>query len=70
MVRIGENAFAGCDEELVIYAGCTEADAPEGWAEGWQGNATVIWLEEEESSEETAEDLGSEEATEAEPSCI
>ena len=70
VARIGENAFAGCNEELVIYVSFTEADAPEGWAEGWQGNATVIWLEEEESSEKTTEDLGGEEAMEAEPSCI
>lgn len=80
LVRIGENAFAGC-EDLVIRVSCTEEDAPEGWADGWQGSATVIWLEKEESAEDVEED-GAEgeetketekeaekEASEAEPSC-
>ena len=70
VLRIGENAFAGCDEELVIYVSCAEEDAPEGWAEGWQGNATVVWLEKEEAPETSTEQIEGEEATEAEPSCI
>ena len=39
---IGADAFAGCDN-LIIKVQISKDEVPEGWAEGWSGNATVEW---------------------------
>lgn len=51
LTTIAADAFAGC-EDLVIVTYCEQDEAPEGWAEGWSGNATVEWggAAEEEST--------------------
>ena len=47
LISIGANAFAGC-ENLVIKTTIPEEEWPEGWAEGWYGDATVEFIEPEE----------------------
>ena len=44
LVQIDANAFAGCDA-LIIQAKIVEEDKPELWADGWQGDASVVWAE-------------------------
>ena len=41
--KIHRNAFDGCDD-LVIYAGVTKDECPDGWEKGWLGDAGVVWL--------------------------
>ena len=40
--QIYPDAFFGC-ESLVIKVKIAEEDVPSGWAEGWAGDAEVIW---------------------------
>lgn len=47
---IEANAFAGCDN-LVIKTTIPQEEWPAGWADGWQGNATVEFVEPEEEEE-------------------
>ena len=42
LVRIDENAFAGC-EDLVIKVTFSRNADYELWADGWQGDAEVVW---------------------------
>ena len=42
VTTIGADAFDGCDD-LVIIVSCAKWEKPEGWADGWQGSAGVIW---------------------------
>ncbi len=51
--RIGADAFAGC-ENLIIKVKISEDEVPEGWAEGWNGNAEIEWdyIEEIDTDEE------------------
>ncbi len=51
LLEIGENAFEGC-ESLTIKTSYEEGETPEGWEQGWNGNANVEWgcvIETEES---------------------
>ena len=59
LISIGANAFAGC-ENLVIKTTIPEEEWPEGWAEGWYGDATIEFIEPEEDilSEEADEGKG------------
>ncbi len=59
LISIGANAFAGC-ENLVIKTTIPEEEWPEGWAEGWYGDATIEFVEPEEDilSEEADEGKG------------
>lgn len=54
LVRIDADAFAGCDE-LIVKTKITEEEKPEGWADTWQGSATVAWGEDALTAEEDAE---------------
>lgn len=47
---IEASAFAGCDN-LVIKTTIPQEEWPVGWADGWQGNATVEFVEPEEEEE-------------------
>lgn len=47
---IEASAFAGCDN-LVIKTTIPQEEWPAGWADGWQGNATVEFVEPEEEEE-------------------
>ncbi len=54
---IEANAFAGCDN-LVIKTTIPQEEWPAGWADGWQGNATVEFVEPEEEEEIDPEEDG------------
>ena len=54
---IEASAFAGCDN-LVIKTTIPQEEWPAGWADGWQGNATVEFVEPEEEEEIDPEDDG------------
>ena len=47
---IEASAFAGCDN-LVIKTTIPQEEWPAGWADGWQGNATVEFVEPEAEEE-------------------
>ena len=60
--RIDVDAFAGCDE-LIITVTHVEGKNYDGWADGWQGSATVVCPEDlfaEESDSEETESLETE----------
>ena len=57
--KIDADAFAGC-EGLVIKTMIPIEEMPEGWAEGWQGSATVEWFEKTADEESSPEDEESE----------
>lgn len=54
---IEASAFAGCDN-LVIKTTIPQEEWPTGWADGWQGNATVEFVEPEEEEEIDPEEDG------------
>lgn len=54
---IEASAFAGCDN-LVIKTTIPQEEWPAGWADGWQGNATVEFVEPEEEEEIDPEEDG------------
>lgn len=51
VTTIGENAFLGC-HDLVIKTTIPQEEWPEGWADGWLGDATFEIIEPEEEEEE------------------
>lgn len=51
ITRIDANAFAGCTD-LVIKTTIPQEEWPEGWADGWLGDATFEIIEPEEEEEE------------------
>ena len=53
--KIEVGAFEGC-ENLIIKTSILENEAPEGWKDGWSGNAQVEWGCEFESESETEVD--------------
>lgn len=58
--KIDADAFAGC-EGLIIKVQISENEIPEGWAEGWNGNAEIEWdvevdIEEDIEKEDAVED--------------
>ncbi len=55
VTTIEANAFSGC-ENLVIKTTVPEEEWPSGWADGWQGSATVEFVEPEEELNEEEED--------------
>lgn len=65
VTHIDEGAFAGC-EELVIKVKLSNEDVPEGWANGWFGDATVEWNSDDDNvdSELPIEDEETEETDE------
>ncbi len=54
---IEASAFAGCDN-LIIKTTIPQEEWPAGWADGWQGNATVEFVEPEEEEEIDPEEDG------------
>lgn len=55
VTTIGADAFDGCDD-LVIIVSCAKWEKPEGWAEGWQGSAGVIWTDSDGIAETETEE--------------
>ena len=51
VTTIGKNAFLGC-HDLVIKTTIPQEEWPEGWADGWLGDATFEIIEPEEEEEE------------------
>ena len=62
VTHIGENAFEGC-ENLVIKVSIPEDEWPEGWADGWFGDATVEFMETDNAEEGTSAEDTSDEVT-------
>ena len=54
LTTIEANAFAGCPN-LIIKTTIPQEEWPEGWAEGWYGDATVEIVEAEEIEDETTD---------------
>ena len=54
LTTIEANAFAGCPD-LIIKTTIPQEEWPEGWAEGWYGDATVEIVEAEEIEDETTD---------------
>ena len=50
LITIEDGAFKGC-ENLVIKTTLPQEEWPEGWAEGWYGNAEIEIIENEEEKE-------------------
>ena len=50
VTTIEAGAFSGC-ENLIIKTTIPQEEWPAGWADGWQGNATVEFVEPEEEEE-------------------
>lgn len=53
LAYIGTDAFRGC-EDLVIKVRIAEDEAPSGWADGWYGDAQIVWDYEEPVPEQDA----------------
>lgn len=57
VTTIEAGAFSGC-ENLIIKTTIPQEEWPAGWADGWQGNATVEFVEPEEEEEIDPEEDG------------
>ena len=57
VTTIEAGAFSGC-ENLIIKTTIPQEEWPVGWADGWQGNATVEFVEPEEEEEIDPEEDG------------